>query len=541
MGLAVFLALTSIVGAIYWKKTHIPFISSLSPAITTPGSVLRINGKNFGHDRGDGRVEFEDIPPTASSYISWSNDVIEVRIPTNADTGLVRVIVESGVSNARMFISQARLPELPGGAQSLTVGPQIDSLSTEGGVCGSLLTIRGLNFGANRDGASVLFSWASVGGLSKPNETVSQEYISPIEGDGEYALWSDKEIQVRIPDGAVSGGLAVRTAKGLSDIRYFQILDAPGTKVYISKRTYSLSSFVTISRIEAAGANSLYLWMPGPLESSSQKGVRVLESSSEPLVPDYRGLAVYRMTDLVADKSYTVSQNHLVQVYAVETQVNPDKIRIPDAPLPAVYALFTKPDAVIPSEDPAIVAFAAKVAGKGKNQYTQALAVHDALRVALKFEGGASGLSVQVALATKRVDSWNYACLYVAALRSLGIPARPVAGVVVDDARRAWRHYWAEFYIYGLGWVPVDPALASGAVVGAFKPPFEDLSRYFGNMDDRHIAFSRGLVPVDRMTPDGRTVAASRRNSMQTMYEEATGNLVSYTSLWSDVEVTGLY
>ncbi len=531
----------SVFGVIYWKSTHIPFISTLDPAITTPGSVLRIHGRNFGYERGDSRVEFEDIPPTASSYISWSNDLIEVRIPTNVDTALVRIVSDMGASNARMFISRSRLPELPGGSQALTVGPQIDSLSAEGGPCGSLLIIRGLNFGANRDSANVLFAWSSIGGLSKPNEAQSQEYISPIDGDGEYVLWSDKEIQVLIPDGAVSGALAVRTAKALSDIRYFQILDAPGTKVYVGKRKYALSSFVTFSRVEAAGANSLYFWMPFPQESSSQKGVRVLERSSEPFVPDYRGLAVYRISDLVANKDYTISQNHLVQVYAVETEVNPGKVRLPPAPLPAVYGLFTKADAFVPSDEAVIRSYAAKVAGKDKNHYTLALAMFDALRSTMKYNADATGTSPQAALAAGRADSWNYACIYVAALRSLGIPSRPVAGVVVDDSLRTWRHYWAEFYIYGLGWIPVDPVLGSGAQLGNFKPPFEDPLHYFGNMDDRHIAFSRGLIPVDRMTPDGRTISATRRNSMQSMYEEATGNLISYTSFWSDVEVTGLY
>jgi hypothetical protein len=36
-------------------------------------------------------------------------------------------------------------------------------------------------------------------------------------------------------------------------------------------------------------------------------------------------------------------------------------------------------------------------------------------------------------------------------------------------------------------------------------------------------------------------MAAKRRYSMQTIYEEASGALSSYTSFWSDVEVTGIY
>ncbi len=116
-----------------------------------------------------------------------------------------------------------------------------------------------------------------------------------------------------------------------------------------------------------------------------------------------------------------------------------------------------------------------------------------------------------------------------------------MAGVVVDDSRRSWTHAWTEFYIYGFGWVPVDPVLWSGGRAGDFIPPISDRDRYFGNMDDRHIAFSRGLVSVDRVTPEGRTVSATRRYSFQNIYEEATGGISAYTSFWSDVEITGVY
>ncbi len=87
----------------------------------------------------------------------------------------------------------------------------------------------------------------------------------------------------------------------------------------------------------------------------------------------------------------------------------------------------------------------------------------------------------------------------------------------------------------------MDPVLASGGDVGRFSPPFEDRSRYFGDMDDRHIAFSRGLAIVDRVTPDGRTVSAARRYSFQNIFEEAAGGLKAYTSFWSDIEITGVY
>lgn len=52
--------------------------------------------------------------------------------------------------------------------------------------------------------------------------------------------------------------------------------------------------------------------------------------------------------------------------------------------------------------------------------------------------------------------------VYVALCRAAGVPAREVFGIrqgkkdVVDITK--WQHCWAEFFLPGYGWVPVDPA-----------------------------------------------------------------------------------
>jgi hypothetical protein len=518
-----------------------PAVSSIRPAIGDPGGVLTIEGGNFGPSRDEGRVEFDGTAPTSSSYLSWSDERIEVRVPLYADSCLVHVVTPSGRSNATMFMSRALLPTSPSGGGSTSLGPIIESLSSDSGAIGSALSVKGLNFGANRGDSAVLFTWMGESAIQVPSDESGRGYVSPQDASGEYELWSDKEIRVRVPDGAVTGGVAVRTAKGTSAVRYFQVVDAPGEKTYLGRRTYALSTFVTISRVQADGPNSLYLWLPFPADTPSQRGVSALARSAEPLLPDYRGLSAYRLVDLAPDKLTTVGHDHLVQVYGVETDLNPDRIKPPPSPAPRLYETLVRPDALVPADDPAVVALAKKAAGREKNQYRVALAILQALNQAVRYDSGAVSESPVKALEGKVADAWDLAVLYAAALRASGVPALPVAGVVVDDTRRAWNHAWTEFYVYGFGWVPVDPVLASGGDVGQFSPPFEDRSRYFGNMDDRHIAFSRGLASVDRVTPDGRTVSAARRYSFQNIFEEAAGGLTSYTSFWSDIEITGVY
>jgi len=419
--------------------------------------------------------------------------------------------------------------------------PLVNALSAESGPVGSLLSIRGLNFGANRDSSEVLFSWTGTAAFITPGDAAGRSFVTPSEAAGEYVQWSDKEIRVRIPDGAASGGMAVRTQRGQSEMRYFQVEGSPGSKSHIGRRTYALSTFVTISRIQSQDPNSMYLWMPFPADSASQRDVKSLARSMEALFPNHLGLSAYYLSNLQHDKLVTVGHDYLVQVYGVETEILADRVQQPPSPLPSLYDTYTSADPLVPAGHPEVQGFVRDSLDRERNPYRIASLLFDALKSRIIVDPDIQHAQAVDALAAGQGDAWSIAVLYCAMLRTAGVPSVPVAGVVVDDSKKAWNHVWVEFYLYGLGWVPVDPVLAMGADIGQFRPPFEDRSRYFGNMDDRHIAFSRGLARVDPMSPEGRTVSADRRYSFQTIFEEAVGDITAYTSFWSDVEITGIY
>jgi transglutaminase-like putative cysteine protease len=103
------------------------------------------------------------------------------------------------------------------------------------------------------------------------------------------------------------------------------------------------------------------------------------------------------------------------------------------------------------------------------------------------------------------------------------------------------KHYWAEFWIDSFGWVPLDPALGAGAAPGDFNLRDDHETYYFGNMDNQRVAFSRGQNFLSQMDPRGRIASRPREYALQNLWEEATGGLESYSSLWSDVTITGMY
>ena len=522
---------------IYAQILAKPFITEIYPSIGEPGGIVVVSGKNFGNSRNDSRIEIDEIAPTELSYISWSDSQIEVRLPYIVDSGLLYVITENGRSNPLVYMNQERLPIASSGIASSKINPIILSLSSSGGAIGSLLSIAGLNFGANRNNSGVYFTWLSQADYSIEQGHNSQGFVRLEENDFGYELWSDHEIRVRVPDGAVSGSLFVKTEKGASDYFYFQVTDQPGSKIYKNRKTYSFSYFVSIDSISSTIPNGLYLWIPKPVVSASQREVTLVNQTLYPLIPDYKGVSVYHFKDLPSNGSAKVKCDYILQVYEIDSTIQMTKISniLNDSPVSKNY---TKADSVIISESPVITEWAMKLIGKEKNPYKIAKALYDDLIKTIRYDDSIK-YSIQDALTQKSGDSYAISVIYCSLLRASGIPAVPVSGYLIGN--NAVRHYWVEFWINGFGWIPVDPVLGAGNKIRGMMIPFEDPARYFGDLDNKHIAFSRGIIQLSPMTPEGRLSAPEYRHSLQNIYEEASGGLSGYSSFWSELEVTGVY
>jgi len=526
---------------LWLRERSRPVIVALDPSIGEPGGVMRVVGRNFGPERGENRVEIAGISPTASSYLSWSDGLVELRVPVTVNSGLVYVQTKNGRSRPRLFMNRDRLPLRPLGLLASNSGPAVEALSSAQGIVGSLLTITGLNFGANRGEGRVEFAWTGDSGFSNPGPEEVSAFSRAEELSLAYESWTDKEIRVRVPDGAATGGVRVVTEKGASDAIFFRVDGGPGSKVFHDRKTYAVSYFVSLTKVKASGENELYLWIPRPAESASQRGVRVLSQSQVPMVADYRGVAIYRLRDLRSDAPVTVSQSYIAQVYAVSTDIRADSVRTPPEPAPALYARYTVPDGRVPSGDPALVAAVKKAIGRERNPHRIAETLYSMLLREVAYTAAHVHESPLEAWKDKTADSYSMALLYCALLRAAGVPALPVSGFLIGNNRSAVRHFWTEYYLYGLGWVPVDPVLGSGADIPGFEVPIEDRTRYFGNLDNRRLAISRGVVELAPMTPGGRTAVKERQFALQDLYEEASGKLEAYSSFWSDLEVTGVY
>ena len=516
-----------------------PEILSINPRIGKMGDVLTIRGSGFGIEKNESYITIAGTPPTRSSYLSWTDDEISVILPEFGEAGLVYVYRGRSKSNPALFANQSTLPE-PVRGPDIGSNPNINSMEPASGAIGSLIIIQGNNFGSSRDGSAVFFSWNAETDSQASREIPPPEFVEAFEVEYGYELWSEREIRVRVPDGAISGNLEVRTPKGNSRPVYFEIAGKPGTKVFKDKRSYILSYMVDLKTERATVPNALYIWMPQPAVSSSQRNVRLLSRSAEPFVENYRGTSLFHFIDLLPGTNREISLSYVADVYAVETNLRSQTPVKLNSPSP-VGNLYTLADTLVPSDNSAIKAKAQEITGRERLPYAKAQKIYDWLVSSGGIQAAPLTGGALDALESGKADSYNSAMLFCALARASGIPAIPVAGVLIDRQRSTSRHYWAEFWLDGFGWIPVDPALGAGAAPPDFNLREAHGKYYFGNMDNQRIIFSRGERPLSQMAPRGRTVLHKRDYSLQNLWEEAVGGLGSYSSLWSDVTISGMY
>jgi hypothetical protein len=507
--------------------------------------VLTILGENFGDTREESYITIAGISPTTSSYVEWSDARILVRIPEFGDSGLVYVYRGNKKSNPALFSNRATMPQTIQGEYA-GIGPRILAVEPRAGQVGSVVTIRGSGFGASREGGGVFFAWSTEPSPAEAASLSGPGSVDVSETEFGYELWSEREIRVRVPDGAIGGNLTVQTPRGNARPVFFDITAKPGTKTFKEKRSYTISYSVDIQVEEAEKPNSLYLWLPRPVNSSSQRNVRVLSRNMEPFIENHRGTSLFQIKDLQSGANTKIDLSYQVEVYAVETNIRSNSVTLVSSEPSPIKAAYTVANSRFPSDDPRIKELTASLIGREQNPYIRARRIYEYLlnQGGIQWPLPEKALSpdgLLEALKEKKTDPYTATLLFCTMARAAGIPAIPVSGVLLDRNRMLSRHFWAEFWIDAFGWVPVDVALGAGAVPPSFIPRADRANYYFGNLDNQRISFSRGFTTLSQMDPRGRVSLRERDYALQNIWEEAVGDLESYSSLWSDITIDGVY
>ena len=267
-------------------------------------------------------------------------------------------------------------------------------------------------------------------------------------------------------------------------------------------------------------SKDLKLWVPIPREWDSQKAAKIVSVEPKPharyIDPEHGNRILFWDFGKEPEKpSYKVNIKFRLESYEINAEVDPERIGPYDI-TSKEYALYTRSTHTV-SITPKIRKMAQEAVGDEKNPYRQAGEIFQFVRkkVPWKMHRLERGVGTEVLLAYPSKDEktgeeyYEGDCgqqhrLFIALCRAVGIPARAVVGSVgwnpgikeedlnlflpieknlSPEGLAGTQHYlsfmphtWAEFYLAGYGWIPVD------------------ISRYkFGHSSNMRLIMSKGF------------------------------------------------
>ncbi len=550
--LSVVLIISVILGSIYligFRNKPVPEITSVVPPVGSPGDLVVINGVNFGSVRDMSYVEIAGSKLTASSYISWTDTCIKIVLPANVQDGLLVVGTKEERSKPALFANEVDIPVPVPPVQQVTK-PVITMLSSDKVSIGELLVISGNNFGDSKNQSKVLFTMDCNNKISEADYKnmimLTENMISASEDDFDYVSWSNTEISVRVPDGAYTGVVIVDTGREKSDPKEITINADAGRKEYLNKKIYLVQYSADIADVVTDDVSTITLRCPIPFSCPAQPTIEITEVLPEPILMNYQNNLIHQITKSRNNTPKSVfKQTFVLPVFEVRASVNPLKIGNYKNTEKNLLSGALKADALVPAEDSAVKNLASKVIGKEKNAYNKAKMLYEYMCDNLSISANVrSGDSKPLDLIQKGTgDAFDFAVIYTALLRAAEVPAYTCGGVLVNQDLQSQAHWWCEFYVDKIGWVPVDPALGAGLSFKQWTDSDVDDAKkyYFGNMDSHHIMFSRGWSQLKPFSADSKIVQQPRSFALQSIWEEANKDTAKYSSYWSVPVVKGVY
>ena len=265
--------------------------------------------------------------------------------------------------------------------------------------------------------------------------------------------------------------------------------------VYTNPQVYHVTRRFTVQN-ETAHVDRIEVWLPMAMECDSQRDV--LDQEVVPGATDISHQPLYgsevRYWDfprgLGQDKSLSLVERFTYTAYAVHHQIDPTRIGAYDQDDP-VMEVYTRASKYIETNDPRMIQTARQVVGGQTNPYWAAYSAYLWVMHHMTYRSVPGLQGAKFALDKGYGECGDYAALFVALCRVVGIPARPVVGRWARSSPGGW-HVWSEFYLPGYGWIPVDAERADGTG----RP--ED---HFGRLDNTRMIFNKTYDVLLRPSP----------------------------------------
>lgn len=270
----------------------------------------------------------------------------------------------------------------------------------------------------------------------------------------------------------------------------------------LKARTFKLTYAATVQQIPA-GARSLDLWLPYPQTDANQTIDRVTVRAPGPLT-------IGREPRL-GDEALCYHAGNPTGSVTVELEVS--ATRRENAGLKETLSAeearqYLGPEPLVPIDGP-VLALAREAVKGARTDAQKTRAIYEKVTGMMKYDKSGTGWGRGDALFAcdaKRGNCTDFHALIIGMARSQGIPARFAIGFSLPAKRGAGEiagyHCWAELYVKGQGWVPVDSSEAAKALALGETAKKE---YFYGHHDENRIETSKGrhlvLNPPQRGGP----------------------------------------
>ena len=258
-------------------------------------------------------------------------------------------------------------------------------------------------------------------------------------------------------------------------------------------RTFDLMYSAEIHDVPA-GAKKVDLWLPYPQSDEYQKILSAKVNSPFPTKIETASQYGNKMVHLVV-KNPTASTIPVTMEFTVERKERVQKNFLDvkttnDAKPPENLQRWLQSDHLVPL-DQRIREMSMEITAGMKADVEKARAIYNYVLANMKYDKSGTGWGngdIYWACDTKRGNCTDFHALFIGLARTAGIPAKFEIGFPLPadkhEGEIAGYHCWAEFWLNGYGWVPVD-------ISEAWKDPTRS-EYFFGAHDANRVQFSIG-------------------------------------------------
>ena len=312
---------------------------------------------------------------------------------------------------------------------------------------------------------------------------------------------------MRVKRSSILLGAAVALLAGLAASSANTVLAAPRPGDAQREFVFTYQAHVPAN----PSATDVHLWIPLP-QADGYQDIRDLKivspvSYTEGNDPEYRNrFAMFTPTAAQSAAGYDVTMSFTVTRHEHYVDVHQPKVVDASAKVSSSDALmqrYLQPDKLVPLNG-TIAELAKEHTTPDMTPIQKAHSVYEYVVATMKYdktgEGWGRGDAIW-ACTSKRGNCTDFHSLFIGMMRAEGIPARFEIGFPIPEGKTqgdiAGYHCWAEFFLNGAGWIPVDAS-------EAWKNPARH-DYFFGSHDVNRVFFTYGrdirLSPEQKADP----------------------------------------